>query len=119
MAVRDARRRGEEYLLERQLFRRRSTGEVVRDSWLQLAWPPRWHYDVLRGLDHLRAAGDAPDARTADAVRLVREKQQPDGRWLLERTHSGETWFAFEEDGAPSRWNTLRALRVLDWAERG
>ena len=117
--VGDARRRGEEYLLERHLFRRRSTGEVVSDSWLRFAWPPRWHYDVLRGLDHLRATGDPPDPRTADAVQLVRDKQHPDGRWLLDRTHGGESYFAFEDDGAPSRWNTLRALRVLAWADGG
>jgi hypothetical protein len=118
-AVAEARRRGEEYLLERQLFRRRSTGEVPAERWLQFSWPPRWHYDVLRALDHLRRAGDAPDPRVAEAVQLVRDKRQPDGTWLLENTHPGETQFEFEEgDGRPSRWNTLRALRVLDWYDR-
>ena len=114
-----ARRRGEEYLLQRQLFRRRSTGEVPAGRWLQFSWPPRWHYDVLRALDHFRRAGGAPDARVAEAVQLVRDKRQPDGTWLLENTHPGETQFAFEDgDGRPSRWNTLRALRVLDWYDR-
>jgi hypothetical protein len=114
-----ARRRGEEYLLERRLFRRRSTGEVPAGRWLQLSWPPRWHYDVLRALDHLRRAGDAPDRRVAEAVQLVRDKQQPDGTWLQERTHPGETHFELEDgDGRPSRGNTLRALRVLDWYDR-
>ncbi len=116
VAVAAARRRGEEYLLERRLFRRRSTGEVPAERWLQLSWPPRWHYDVLRALDHFRRTGDAPDARVAEAVQLVRTKRQPDGTWLLENTHGGETWFGLEDgDGRPSRWNTLRALRVLDW----
>jgi hypothetical protein len=115
----DARRRGEEYLLERRLLRRRSTGELIADSWLSFSFPPRWHYDALRGLEHFRSAGDPPDARVAEAVEAVRSKRQADGRWLLEDTHPGRVHFAMEDgDGRPSRWNTLRALRVLDWYER-
>jgi hypothetical protein len=116
VAVSGARRRGEEYLLERQLFRRRSTGEVPAPRWLELSWPPRWHYDVLRALDHFRGTGEAPDPRVAEAVQVVRDKRRPNGTWLLENTHPGETWFELEDgDGRPSRWNTLRALRVLEW----
>ncbi len=119
VAVGDTRRRGEEYLLERRLLRRRSTGEVADERWLQLSWPPRWHYDVLRALDYFRRAHDVPDDRLVEAVQLVRDKRQPDGRWLLENTHPGETHFELEDgDGRPSRWNTLRALRVLDWHDR-
>ncbi len=114
-----ARRRGEEYLLERRLMRRKSTGEVVKPAWLQFSFPLRWHYDVLRALDYFRAAGDAPDARLDEAIALLRSKQQPDGTWRLEHTHAGQVHFALEDgDGTPSRWNTLRALRVLDWHER-
>jgi hypothetical protein len=114
-AVLDARRCGEEYLLERQLFRRRSTGDVVRAEYLEFAFPYYWHYDVLRALDYFRGSGAVPDPRMAEAVELVRSKRQPDGRWLLDRVHSGRVHFAIEEVGQPSRWNTLRALRVLDW----
>jgi hypothetical protein len=111
-----ARRQGEEYLLERKLFRRKSTGEVVDPFWLQFSFPVRWHYDVLRALEYFRWAGDAPDSRIAEAVDLLRSKQQSDGVWLLENTRPGTTYFALEEgDGRPSRWNTLRALRVLRW----
>jgi hypothetical protein len=114
----DARHRGEEYLLERNLFRRRTTGEVAVPGYLQFSFPPRWHYDVLRGLEHVRAAGNPPDERIDEAIELVRSKQQPDGTWLLENTHRGAVHFALEDvDGAPSRWNTLRALRVLRWYE--
>lgn len=114
--VRAARRRGEEYLLERALFRRKSTGEVVDATWLELAFPVWWHYDVLRALDHLRAAGGPSDPRAAEAVAVVRSKRQADGRWLLDRTHPGLTHFTLEGgDGRPSRWITLRALRVLAW----
>src|SRR4051794_13566646 len=120
IAVAEARRRGEEYLLERELFRRKSTGEVPAERWLQFSWPPRWHYDVLRALDYFRRTGDAPDPRVTEAVQLVHDKRQPDGRWLLENTHPGETHFDLEDgDGHPSRWNTLRALRVLDWYDDG
>ncbi|MGH9502079.1 MAG: hypothetical protein ACRD20_04440 [Terriglobales bacterium] len=111
-----ARRRGEEYLLERKLFRRKSTGEVVDPAWLQFSFPTRWHYDVLRGLEYFREAGDPPDRRLDEAMQLLRSKQQSDGTWLLENTHPGKIHFALEDsDGRPSRWNTLRALRVLKW----
>lgn len=114
-----ARRRGEEYLLERKLFRSKSTGKVVNPAWLQFSFPPRWHYDVLRALDYFRLAGDLPDTRMDEAIDLLRSKQQPDGAWLLENTHPGKVHFPIEEgDGRPSRWNTLRALRVLDWYEQ-
>ncbi len=114
-----ARRRAEEYLLERRLFRRRSTGYVVDRAWLQFSFPTRWHYDVLRGLDYFRATGSPPDRRVDEAIDVLRSKQQPDGRWLLENTHPGAVHFALEDgDGRPSRWNTLRALRVLRWYER-
>jgi len=110
------RRRAEEYLLERHLFRRKSTGAVVNPAYQQFSFPNRWHYDVLRGLEYFRAAGDAPDPRLGEAIDLLKSKQQPDGRWLLENTHPGKVHFSLEEgDGHPSRWNTLRALRVLAW----
>lgn len=113
-----ARRSGEEYLLERKLFRRKSTGEVVNPAWLQFSFPTRWHYDVLRALDYFRATREPPDPRMNEALDLLRSKQQPDGTWILENTHPGAVHFELEEgDGKPSRWNTLRALRVLRWAE--
>lgn len=111
-----ARRRGEEYLLERKLFRRKSTGEVVDPAWMKFSFPTRWHYDVLRALDYFRSAEEKPDSRVDEAVDWLRSKRQPDGTWLLENTHPGMIHFALEDgDGLPSRWNTLRALRVLHW----
>jgi hypothetical protein len=113
-----ARRRGEEYLLERKLLRRKSTGEIVNPAWLQFSFPTHWHYDVLRALDYFRSVGDAPDSRMDEAIEVVRSRQQPDGTWPLENTHPGAVHFALEDgDGRPSRWNTLRALRVLEWHE--
>jgi hypothetical protein len=109
-----ARRSGEEYFLERSLFRRKSTGEVVVPNYLDFAFPYYWHYDVLRALDYFRRVGD-PDPRMNEAIDVVRSKQQPDGRWLLDLVHPGSVHFEMEKVGEPSRWNTLRAMRVLKW----
>jgi hypothetical protein len=115
-----ARHRGEEYLLERALFRRRSTGAIANPAFLELAFPPRYHYDVLRALDYFRAATAQPDARVGDAEAFVKSKRQPDGRWLLDCSYDEALALPFSESvGEPSRWNTLRALRVLRWCERG
>ena len=120
--VTKARLRGQEYLLDRHLFHRRSTGEVIEhdrkgDSvFTRFAFPTWWHYDVLRGLDYLRSAGVTPDERVAEAIALVAAKRDSDGRWLLEIQHPGTMPVAVDEgQGRPSRWNTLRALRVLAW----
>jgi hypothetical protein len=116
--IAEARKRGEEYLLERSLFRRRSTGEVASPAFLTFAFPPRYEYDILRALDYFRAAGATPDARIGDALHVVKSKQQADGRWLLDRAHDEALALPLpfaESVGEPSRWNTLRGLRVLRW----
>ena len=120
--VTEARLRGQEYLLERRLLRRRSTGEVIeRDRkgdavWTRFAFPTWWHYDVLRALEYLRKAGARPDERVAEAIELVASKRDADGRWPLETQYPGKMPVETDEgEGRPSRWNTLRALRVLDW----
>ncbi len=116
--VRAARLTGEEYLLERSLFRRKSTGEVADAGFLDFAFPYYWRYDLLRVLDYFRRSGSKPDGRMEEAIDIVRSKQQPDGRWLLDRIHLGRVHFHLEAPvGSPSRWNTLRGLRVLDWWE--
>jgi hypothetical protein len=108
--------RGQEYLLERRLLRRLSTGEVAIPRWLYLAFPNGWHYDVLRALDYLRDADAKPDERIAEAIEVVEGNRDPDGRWPLQNVHEGEAHFEMEVgNGKPSRWNTLRAMRVLDW----
>jgi len=114
-----ARHRGEEYLVERRMFRRLSTGEVVDPAWTLFSFPTRWHYDVLRGLDHLRAAGVEPDDRIGEAIDMVTRNRGADGRWPLQNPHPGYVYFDMDEgEGKPSRWNTLRALRVVEWAEK-
>jgi hypothetical protein len=112
--------RGDEYLLERGLFRTRSTGEVVDPRFTMLSFPTYWYYDVLRGLDYFRSAGDAVPDRCAEALDLVASKRDNEGKWPLENKHEGPTPFRIDgSEAAPSRWNTLRATRVLDWAGRG
>lgn len=120
--VSDARRRGEEYLLERRLLRRKFTGlPIERDRkggavWTRFAFPTWWHYDLLRGLEYLRSAGVAPDERMEEAIAIVASKRDLNGRWLLEVRYPGVMPVDLDEaEGRPSRWITLRALRVLDW----
>ncbi|HEU4733017.1 MAG TPA: hypothetical protein VFT22_34220 [Kofleriaceae bacterium] len=116
----EARRRGEEYLLARSMFRRRTTGQLADPAFVKFAFPARYAYDVLRGLDYLRDAGVVPDERVDDAVGVIRERRQADGRWLLDGSHADAVGCALGESvGAPSRWNTLRALRVLRWYDAG
>ncbi len=114
--VTHARRRGEEYLVERRLLRRLSTGEMIDETWTRFAFPPLWHYDVLRALDYLRAAGASLDSRLEEAMAVVRERRQSDGRWLLDVRHRDTLYPDIAGDvGEPNRWITLRARRVLHW----
>ena len=117
--TRAAQRRGQEFLLVHRLFRSHRTGEIIKPAFTRFAFPPRWHYDILRALDYFQAVNAACDPRLADAIDIVRSSQRKDGRWSLEYSHRGKTYFELERLGAPSRWNTLRALRVLDWWDRG
>jgi hypothetical protein len=115
-----ARRRGEEYMLERRLFRRKSTGEVINPSWFRFSFPTWYHYDVLRGLEYLRDGGVKPAERVAEAIAIVEGNRDPDGRWPLQNVHKGDALFDMDDgQGQPSHWNTLRALRVLDWFAQG
>ena len=119
--------RGHEYLLERRMLRRLSSGELIDPAFTKFSFPTGYHYDALRGLDHLRAAGVTPDERVAEAIDLVRSKRDAEGRLPLENPHETELVnarvrdleFGMDEgEGRPSRWNTLRGLRVLRWAGR-
>jgi hypothetical protein len=114
-AVREAQRRGREFLLVHRLFRSHRTGEIIKPIFLLFTFPPRWHYDVLRGLDHFQAVDAPRDPRLVDAIEVVERNRSDDGRWPLAHTFKGKTYFELERVGAASRWNTLRALRVLKW----
>ena len=115
-AVTRARKRAENYLLERRMFRSLRTGEVIDKRWLRFSFPTFWHYDVLRGLEYLRDAGIKPDGRAKQAVETVIERRHQNGRWPLNLRHAEWIPLEMETDvGRASRWNTLRALRVLRW----
>ncbi|WP_430645023.1 hypothetical protein [Agromyces sp. GXS1127] len=117
-ALTTARRGGEEYLLERSLFRRKSTGELVKPRYTNFAFPTYWFYDVLRALDHFRRAGGHPDARLRPALDLVLEQRRDDGRWAAGSPWPGHRRYEVDApEGEPSPWNTLRAMRVLRWAD--
>jgi len=115
-AVTKARRRAENYLLERRMFRSLRTGEVISKRWLRFSFPTFWHYDVLRGLDYLRSAGIKPDSRVSEAIEVVIERRHQNGRWPLNLLHPEDIPLEMETGvGRASRWNSLRALRVLRW----
>lgn len=124
-AVKAARERGQEYLLERRLFKRLSTGEAIEHDrkdgpvWTQFSYPAGWRYDILRGLDYLRAAGVKPDPRMKEAIEIIASKRDASGRWALGIVHPDEVDAEpGVAEGQLSRWNTLRASRVLDWYDR-
>jgi hypothetical protein len=114
-AMRAAQRRGRGFLLVHRLFRSHRTGEIIKPIFIRFSFPPRWHYDILRALDYFQTVNAPRDARLAEAIDIVRDARGDDGRWPLHNSYTGKTYFELERTGAPSRWNTLRALRVLKW----
>jgi hypothetical protein len=115
-SVANARKRGENYLLQRRMFRSLRTGEVINKRWLRFSFPTFWHYDVLRGLDYLRNAEIRPDSRVGEAIDVVNARGHQNGRWPMNFLHPEFVPLKMETDvGLASRWNTLRALRVLRW----
>ena len=111
--------RAREFILQHRLFRSDKTGQVIREAFTKFSFPPRWHWDVLRGLDHFRRMDAPRDPRLEDAIELVRSRRSADGRWKLQNHYRGKEFFKLEKPGQPSRWNTLRALRILQWWNGG
>jgi len=110
---------GHEFMLRHQMYLADRTGEVINQAWLTFHFPPRWHYDVLRGLEHLQDANASTDHRAARAIELVRTKRRKDGRWSKGSQYSGRTFFVLEPGSTRDRWKTLRALRILNWWREG
>lgn len=113
-AADDAIAAGHEFLLAHKLYRSHTTDEVISEHWTRFSFPPRWHYDILRGLDHMRDAGAVPDTRAKDAIEIVHSRSRKE-RWGVGPRYSGKEFFRMEDGRFPGRWNTLRALRVLEW----
>lgn len=116
--VQDAQQRGREFLLVHRLFKSHRSSEIVNPAMTRFSFPPRWHYDILRALDYFQASKAPQEERLEEAIEIVRKRRQKDGRWILQNRHPGRTFFELEEVGESSRWNTLRALRVLKWWEK-
>ncbi len=115
--VRRAQQKAREFLLVHRLFKSHRTGEIVHPAMTRFSFPPRWHYDILRALDYFQEVGAEKDKRLKDAIEVVKKRQKKDGCWVLQNRYPGRTYFEMEKVGEPSRWNTLRALRVLKWWE--
>jgi hypothetical protein len=116
--IMDAAQRGREFLLAHRLYKSHRTGTIVDTAMKQLHFPPRWRYDFIRALDYFQSVNAAKDERIQDAIDLLKEKQNDNGRWILNKPWSGVVFFDMEQTGKESRWNTLRALRVLKWWEK-
>jgi len=109
---------GQQFLLRHRLYKSDHTGAIIHPSFLKLVYPPRWHYNILRALDYFQNAGYPYDERLQDALDILKEKRLLDGRWKTQAHHTGEVHFMMEEAGKPSRWNTLKCLRVLEYYDR-
>ncbi|NUM78601.1 hypothetical protein HUU40_29935 [candidate division KSB1 bacterium] len=109
---------GAEFLLVHKLFRSHRNGAVVDPKMTRFSFPPRWRYDIMRALDYFQACRLARDPRMDEAIAIIKKKRSADGTWVLQSKHPGRTFFEMEKIGKPSRWNTLRALRILQWYER-
>ncbi|MDH3730160.1 MAG: hypothetical protein OES13_03380 [Acidimicrobiia bacterium] len=116
--IAEAMARGREFFLAHRLYKSHRDGRVVHPDFTKLSFPPRWHYDLLRGLNHFQAVGVSWDDRLQDAIDVLKGRRRKDGTWPVQHKHGGKVWFDMEKTGGPSRWNTLRALRVLRWAAR-
>ena len=116
--VQAAQQKGREFLLEHQLYRSSRTGRIINPVFTRFSFPSRWHYDILRALDYFQECNASKDNRMTDAIEIVMKKQKKNGRWLLQNRHPGKVFFEMEKTGKPSRWNTLRALRILKWWEK-
>ena len=117
-AVRSAQHQAREFLLMHRLFRSDRTGEVIKPIFIRFSFPPRWHYDILRALDYFQSVNAPRDSRLDEAIDIVRNARDEEGRWPLQNVYKGKTYFQMERVGGPSRWNTLRALRTLKWWDR-
>ena len=109
----DAKKTSEEFILRHHLFLSDRTGKIIKPDFLKLYYPGRWFYDILKALDYFQFAKVDYDHRMKEAFEIILKKKTKEGLWKLPSKHPGQTHFEMEQAGEPSRWNTLRALRVL------
>lgn len=111
--LQEAAEKSRTFLLQHRLFLSDRTGNIIDKKWLMLSYPSRWKYDVLRALDYFQSAGIKYDPRMQDALDILNKKRRKDNKWPVQAKHPGQIHFDMEKTGGPSRWNTLRAMRVL------
>ena len=116
-SVQQKQKEGIEFLLDHHLYKSNTTWETVNPKMIKLSFPPRWHYDIIRCLDYFQERNIKKDKRMNDAMDLLIKKQTAEGIWKLEIKYPAKTFFEMEKVGKESRWNTLRALRILKWWE--
>ncbi len=116
--IADAMAAGREFFLRHHLYKSHRHGTIADPAFTKLSFPPRWHYDLLRGLDHFATTASPWDDRCSDALDVLRARRRKDDTWPVQHKHAGRVWFDMEPTGKPSRWNTLRALRVQRWHQR-
>lgn len=112
--IESARQSAEEFILIHRLFLSDRTGKIINKDFLKLTYPSRWKYDILRALDYFQYADRKWDDRMEAAISVILKKRNNDGTWNIQAAHPGQVHFVMEKAGTPSRWNTLRALRVLE-----
>ncbi|SMO39621.1 hypothetical protein [Gracilimonas mengyeensis] len=117
--IKKARKSAEEFILLHRLYLSDHTGEIIHKNFLKLSYPSRWRYDILRALDYFRYAGSNWDERMENALNVIDKKRNKNNTWNLQAAHPGKVHFLMEKAGKPSRWNTLRALRVLSHFKKG
>ncbi len=110
--ISDAIKTGIEFILVHRLFLSDRTGQIIDKNFLRLTYPCRWRYDILRAMDYFQYAEVEWDDRMTEAITYLNKKQNKDGTWNMQAAHPGQIHFIMEKAGKPSRWNTLRMLRI-------
>lgn len=113
--LKEAKQSSQEFILLHRLFRSDKTREIINPNFLKISYPPRWYYDILKAMDYFQFASVTYDNRMEEAIEIIKSKRNKDGLWKLPANHPGQRHFDMEKPGEPSRWNTLRALRVLKY----
>ena len=102
-----------EFILVHQLFLSDKTGHIINKDFLKLTYPCRWKYDILRAMDFFQYAGIERDHRMKATIDVLKTKRNKEGTWNMQAAHSGQVHVNMEKAGQPSRWNTMRVLRVM------
>jgi len=113
--LRKAEFESKEFILRHKLYRSHRTGNIIKSDFLKFPYPPRWYYDIMKSMDYFQTSKSGYDERMQDAIDEIIKKRRKDNTWSLQASHPGKVHFEIEKGGMPSRWNTLRAMRILKY----